>query len=80
MLDAIAEGIADAMTALHDGTVAAVQLIGRLIGSAIEIASKAINETRSKALCEIRNLAKFSNFSFTFSIFIRIRDIFSLLF
>ena len=44
MLDTIAEGIADAMTALHDGTITAFQFIGRQRLSTVEIAGEAVGD------------------------------------
>ena len=42
MLDTIAQGVADTMAALHDGTIATFQFIGRQVLGTIELLGKVV--------------------------------------
>ena len=42
MLDTIAQGVADTVAALHDGTIATLQFIGRQVFGTIELLGEAV--------------------------------------
>ena len=44
MFDAITQRVADTMAALHDGTFATLQLVGRLFSRAVELLGEAVGD------------------------------------